>query len=704
MRSFPTIALLALIAALPSAALAQLPVPGGTPVPGQTPAPPAQAPSPPGQTPPGQGPSPPSQTPAPPAQAPTPPSATPAPAYRPSTPSAKTLYEDGNEGRFLVDGQWLFRRDARNEGVGKKFFRQTSTRGWTTVAVPHDWTARDLSIASMNGGVGWYRKDFRLPDKRSGLSWLARFESVNYRAAVYLNGRKIGEHTGANLPFEVDLRGLRRGVNRLVVRVDSRRSQSDLPPGGNGSDGMPRGGWWNASGLLREVYLRRVNQVDFERVRVTPTLKSIGGSARVKVEATLRNHSRQRQAVRLRGRFGNVAIRLGSTTIAPGDDRVLTRTITVPNPRLWSPDQPNLYTVTLDGTARAAGGAGNRRARPMDGYELRSGIRRIDVTPDGRLALNGRILNLRGFGLHEDNVNTGAAVTNEMRDLYINSTKELGGTIIRGHYPFSPYLQEQADRKGILMYSEIPVWSVESIFLQRDSVKQAALDQLRENIFANGNHPSVLTWSIGNELTSRPGPPEQAWIGTATRTAKQLDPTRPVTMALVGYPPDECRTVYRPLDFISVNTYFGWYPGPVGQTADYEQLSAFLDQIRGCYPSKPLMVTEFGAEGNRSGPPEEKGTFEFQANYVNATLAVFNSKPYLAGATYWTLQEFRVRPNYTGGNPRGEAPWHQKGPLDRNGARKPIFGLLQQSYTQTQQFGAPAAPAPPPAAPAGREP
>ncbi|MGI8595141.1 MAG: glycoside hydrolase family 2 protein [Solirubrobacteraceae bacterium] len=657
MRFLPPIALLALIAALPSAALAQAPAPDQTA----------------------------------------------APSYRPSTPSAKTLYEDGNEGRFLVDGQWLFRKDPADEGVGSKFFDQTSTRGWTTVAVPNDWTAREVSIESMNGGVGWYRKDFRLPDKRSGLAWLARFESVNYRATVYLNGRKVGGHTGANLPFEVALQGLRRGVNRLVVRVDSRRAPSDLPPGGNGGDGLPRGGWWNASGLLREVYLRRVDQVDFERVRVTPTLKSVGGSARVEVEATLRNRSRQRQAVQVRGRFGKVAIKLGSTTIAPGAERVLTRTITVRKPRLWSPDRPSLYTVTLDGTARPSGGGGGR-ARSMEGYELRSGIRRIEVTPGGQLALNGRTLNLRGFGLHEDNVNTGAAVTNELRDLYINSTKELGATIIRSHYPLSPYLHEQADRNGILMYSEIPVWSVESQFLGRESVKQAGLDQLREDIFANGNHPSVLSWSIGNELGSPPGPPEQGWVAKATRTAKQLDPTRPVTMALVGYPSDVCQAAYRPLDYISVNTYFGWYPGRGGQSADAEQLSPFLDQIRACYPGKPVLVTEYGAEGNRSGPPEEKGTYEFQANYLNDTLAVFASKPYLAGAIYWTLQEFRVRPGYTGGNPRGEAPWHQKGPLDRNGARKPVFGLLQQAYTQTQQLGARAAEASatPSAAPSGR--
>lgn len=617
------------------------------------------------------------QTPAPPAAAP------PAPKYRATVPSDKTLYSNGNDGRFLVDGPWLFRRDLTDEGVRRKYFASSSTAGWSQVSVPHDWTAGDLSVASMAGGVGWYRKDFRLPDKGTGLTWLARFESVNFHATVYLNGRPVGEHAGASLPFEVALKGLKRsGVNRLVVRVDSRRLPSDLPPGGLGADGLPRGGWWNASGLLREVYLRRVQQVDIQQVQVTPTLATVGGPARVAVAVTVHNWSGARQTVALRGTYGSVPIKLGSTSIAPGDDRLLKRTITVSSPRLWSPPDPKLYRVRFTGTAKPSGGRGSA----IEGYGLLSGIRQIKVTPDGRLSLNGKILHLRGFGLHEDNLLTGAAVTDQIRDQYVAWTKELGATIIRGHYPFSPYLQEQADRKGILLWSEVPVWSVDSQYLARPSVREAAFQQIRDNIATNGNHPSILAWSIGNELTAQPGPPEEAYIGGAAKLVKKLDPTRPVTMALIGYPPDTCRTVYKALDMIGVNTYFGWYPGPVGQTADSQLLSQFLDQIRACYPSKPVMVTEYGAEGNRSGPPEEKGTYEFQADYVRSTLGVLNSKPYLAGAIYWTLQEFRVRPGYTGGDPHGEAPWHQKGPLDRFGNKRPVFGLLQQAYTSTQQF------------------
>ena len=116
--------------------------------------------------------------------------------------------------------------DAADRGVRRRYYRQTSTAGWSSVAVPHAWNVGDHTVASMNGSVGWYRKDFELPDTSAALDWAVRFESVNYRARVWLNGREVGSHAGAYLPFTVPLDRLRR-INRLVVRVDSRRD--DVP-------------------------------------------------------------------------------------------------------------------------------------------------------------------------------------------------------------------------------------------------------------------------------------------------------------------------------------------------------------------------------------------------------------------------------------------------------------------------------------------
>jgi beta-glucuronidase len=147
-----------------------------------------------------------------------------------SKPTPKVLYQDGYTGRYLLDGVWYFRADPQDQGLGLGFQRQSDLTGWTPVNVPNAWNANDLSDASQRGGVGWYRKDFRVPAASRSTTWVARFESVNYRARVYLNGKQIGTHEGAYLPFEVPLTGVRKkGVNHLVVRVDSRRSDDDLP-------------------------------------------------------------------------------------------------------------------------------------------------------------------------------------------------------------------------------------------------------------------------------------------------------------------------------------------------------------------------------------------------------------------------------------------------------------------------------------------
>ena len=120
-----------------------------------------------------------------------------------STPSARPLYRDGPSGRFLVDGAWLFRADPAFNGDGQGWQRNASTAGWTQTTVPNAWNATDESTASFAGAVGWYRKDFRLPSKQRQLMWTARFESVNYRVSIWLNGRFLGKHEGAYLPFEL---------------------------------------------------------------------------------------------------------------------------------------------------------------------------------------------------------------------------------------------------------------------------------------------------------------------------------------------------------------------------------------------------------------------------------------------------------------------------------------------------------------------
>ena len=169
------------------------------------------------------------------------------PTYVPQPPSKQVLYGDGQTDRYLLGGTWLFRADPATVGLAQRWQAQTSTDGWTTVAVPNSYNAQDFSSQSYRGYVGWYRRDFTLPPNAfphrvplSARKWIVRFESVVYNATVWLNGRQIGRHAGGYLPWELDLRGLQRGVNRLTVRVDNRTDPGALPPGPGGNWHKPK--------------------------------------------------------------------------------------------------------------------------------------------------------------------------------------------------------------------------------------------------------------------------------------------------------------------------------------------------------------------------------------------------------------------------------------------------------------------------------
>jgi beta-glucuronidase len=576
------------------------------------------------------------------------------------TPTARTLYEDGPEGRYLMEGDWQFSRSRSGP--------------WRTVQVPHAWNVGDHSIRSFTGGVGWYRKAFALPSASAGLDWAVRFESVNYRSRVWLNGREIGSNAGAYLPFTLLLdRVKRRGTNRLLIRVDSRRNETDLPPGRRSPrTGLPTGGWWNYGGILREVYLQRLDTLQIESALITPRLR--GGAANAVYQARVRNVSGTTRRATLTGTFGDRRVALGTRTLRAGQTRSFRGSLGVPDPHLWSPQDPFLYPAAVE--ARVGG-------RLVGRWSVHAGVRSVDVT-DGRLRLNGRPVQLRGVGLHEDNATQGFAVDNAFRRWLVDRSKELGASMLRTHYPMHPYIHEVADREGLLIWSEIPVYGMKTSVI--DDITPRALAELRKNIETNGSHPSVLIWSIANELSSKPDRDQGTYIRRARRTARELDPTRPVGLAVAGYPGAGCQRRYGPLDVVGVNDYFGWYPGPMGSLFDRNRLSSYLDSLRRCYPRDAVMVTEFGAEANRDGSVEDKGTYAFQQDFANYHLGVFSTKPWLSGALYWAINEFRVRPQWDGGNPFPAPPIHQKALLHYDGTPKPAWTDVQRWYRATPQF------------------
>jgi beta-glucuronidase len=594
--------------------------------------------------------------------------ATPAGAVSPAeTPSEKVLSEDGPDGRYLLGGHWLYRADPGDAGISEGFQRERSTAGWEPVRVSNAFNARDFSQQSFDGSVGWYRKDFRAPAVDSAFRWAFRFESVNYQARVWLNGRSLGAHEGAYLPFELAARRMKRaGVNRLVVRVDSRRLDTDVPP--------RRALWWNWGGILREVYLRRVGPLDIESVQVVPELRDQNRRARLTVGVRVRNDTADKRGG-LRGLVLGPGLERAKEVLFSGrpvaafSSRTYRTIVSLKSPRLWWPRRPRLYRLRLE-----VGPPG----RADQTYSTHFGVRTFVKDPSGQVLLNGRPIQLRGAGMHEDSLGRGAALTPRQRINSIRYLKKLGANFTRAHYPLHPRTLELCDREGIIVWDQIPFYQLSAEAVAQESVLAKGLNQLLEMILRDQNHPSVIAYSIGNEL-GEPTLGLEDYIHRAAALARTIDPSRLVALDVSFGGQPRHSPIYDELDALGVNEYYGWY-----WPWTRERLGPDLDALKQTYPALALFITEFGAEANRDGPVDEKGTYAFQADLLRYHLGVIDQKPYINGAQVWALREFAVMPGWDGGNPIPSAPFHRKGLVGLHGELKPAFAEVAALFHRTR--------------------
>jgi beta-galactosidase/beta-glucuronidase len=622
-----------------------------------------------------------------------------APELRVERPGGKPLIREGQVNRQLLGGTWYFRQDDSFVGEAERWFAQDDLTGWTAINVPFNWNATDTT--ENRSSVGWYRKEFSLPrsPKKAKHFWKVRFEGNNYRTKLWLNGEQIAFYTGY-FPFEVLLKNLRKGRNTLVAEVSSLRSNSDLthwrPAAYNG---YGTGGWWNFGGILREVYMRRVDTVDVEDVHALPRLKRVGGPARVEVRTVLRNFTKKDEDVSLVLAVDGQRIRLDPETVPALGRRELTTSVTIKKPRLWAPRRPELYDMSVTAVKeRKRLGRQRLGSQRLGTYKLAFGVRKIDPRPGGVILLNGKRLNLRGASLHEDDIHEGGALSQRTRMLLLNRLQNLGATITRSHYPLHPAMIEALDRAGIMYWVDAPVYQVPTDMWVRSGVRSLATRAATLTVKNNINHPSILTWSLANEPSEAGanlglyGPALVRYVKDASHAVRELDDTRLVGIdrqSRIGEP--LTTEAHQYVDVLGVNEYFGWYRSvienrpdlPASTTAD---LSGYLDQVHLANPDLPLVITEFGAEASRSGPVEQKGTFEFQTKFVMDHLAIHGTKRFVAGSIHWALRDFRVHQTWQGGAPDGYAqpPWHNKSLLEENNHRKPVFSPVARLFRSTK--------------------
>jgi len=593
---------------------------------------------------------------------------------RPELPRGAPLVRAGQPGRLVLGGRWYFRLDDAGKGVGDRFMAQRSLSGWRPISLPYDWNGaeRKLNAAS----IGWYRRDLEMPRSAPGTRWIVRFEGAGHRSTVYLNGRVIGRHTGNYLPFEADLRGLRPGRNRLVVRVSSLRTPDDLTHWRRARvHRYGNGGWWNFGGIHREVTVRPARGLDIGRAQALPRMGCPTCAARVQVRALVRNLGLDATTPEVTARLAGQTITLSATSLAAGARREFAGEATIAHPRLWDIHRGDRYSLAV--RARARGGADAA-------YRTSFGVRDLRKTDDGRVMLNGRRLVVRGVSLHEDDAAVGSAWrASQLRDV-LRRVDDLGATVVRAHYPLNPALLEALDRRGVMVWDSAPVNLVQNDRWAKAGVRRDAVRVNEETVLRDRGHPSVLVFSIADELPIPVQRGQVEFVREAARRVRRLDPTRMVALDRVARygAPDDADPAFGALDVLGVNEYFGWYRGalPPRKPAYAADLGRYYDTLHRQQPHAALFVTEFGAEANRRGPTREKGTYAYQARYLRVHLAQAAAKPYLNGAIVWALRDFRVHSAWTGGNPKPKPPWNQKGIVGANGREKPGYREVRKIF------------------------
>jgi beta-glucuronidase len=508
-----------------------------------------------------------------------------------------------------------------------------------TLEVPGDWNTQRPELLYYEGTV-WYERRFDYAPRPGNRAFVA-FGAAAARATVWLNGQRLGDHEGGFTPFAFEVTGrLRARDNSIVVRVDNTRRADALP--------ALNTDWWNYGGLTRGVRLVETPPVFVREARVQLAKEDPG-----LVRATVRlDGARAPTAVTIE--IPEAGIRQTATTDAAGR-----ASIAFPA-RLahWSPEAPKLYDVTV--------AAGADRVRDRIGF-------RAVATRGTEILLDGRPVFLRGISLHEEALGRGGrATTRADAEALLGLAKELGCNFVRlAHYPHGEEMTRAADRLGLFVWSEIPVYW--TIAWQSPETLASARRQLAEEIARDANRASVIFWSVGNETPV--SEPRNRFMRTLADDARAADPTRLVTAALEHRYLD-ARTVVlddplaASLDVLGLNEYVGWYDGLPAKCDTLTWRAAL---------AKPIVVSEFGADAKAGlhGDARARFTEEFQADVYRHQLAMLARIPGLRGVAPWILVDFR--------SPRRPLPgiqdgWNRKGLVANDGTKKAAFTILRDAY------------------------
>jgi beta-galactosidase len=533
--------------------------------------------------------------------------------------------------------------------VGRWRFRIDSEKRWREVVVPHTWNT--MPEFSGYQGAAWYERTFYAPAGWKGRNIRIEFEAVFHTAEVWINGTRVGEHKGKGYTaFEFDITSsVKPGAeNSVRVKVDNSFAD-DMLPRGKSYD------WTMDGGVYRPVKLIVSPAVHLSNLAVDAVPDLVSGAASLNIDART-NGGGDRSAVRY-------AIFEEESGLLVASGSGLGK-VEIRSPRLWHFDHPHLY----------------RLSAWIGGHLLETifGIRKIE-TRDGGLFLNGERVRLHGVermaGSHPVH---GMAEPAGWIEHDHNDLKELNCLITRVHWQQDRRVLDYCDRHGILIQVEIPTWGGDTWKGMKEepsaAVMQNGLEQLREMIARDRNHPSVFAWGLCNEVGGQ-GPVARIFVRRMKEEARRLDPNRLLTYASNSLQTMPEKDVAGELDFISWNEYYeSWYKGTA------ENVRENLSVIERAFPGKMIVISEYGyceCTADRVGGDGKRVEILREHNRI------FREFPNIGGLIFFCYNDYRT---HIGDKGEGVAKQRVHGVVDLFGARKPSFAALRHESSPVESL------------------
>jgi beta-glucuronidase len=532
--------------------------------------------------------------------------------------------------------RWGFFLDAKPRNVSDLV--EYSFDDSKSMKVPGDWNTQDEQLYWYEGSV-WYRQKFNWKPEQ-GRKALLYFAGANYLSRVWVNGKQVGVHEGGFTPFCFDVSDVvKAGENTVVVMVNNNRKKENIP--------TQIFDWWNYGGITRDVMMVSVPETYIEDY----SLQLVKGNTKL-ISAKLKlNEKKAGKMVTLS--IPELKIKKKLVTDAQGEANVVLKA----KPSLWCPENPKLYKVSIT------------TAEETISDEI--GFRTIE-TRGKQILLNGKPIFLKGISSHEETAYTSRRCNSaEDADTLLAWAKDLGCNFMRlAHYPHNEHAIREAERKGVLLWEEIPCyWTID---WKNEKTFANAKRQLQDMIGRDKNRANVIVWSVANETPH--SAERDKFLSELAKFAKTEDDTRLISMAMEvtgqsNYVNRLNDNMNKYVDIISFNEYIGWY-------RDVNDAPKMKWEVP---YDKPVIISEFGggAVAGLHGSKNERWTEEFQENLYKENLDMLNKIEGLSGMTPWVLKDFRSPRRI---NPVVQKDFNRKGLVSDKGKRKKAFYVLKEWY------------------------